>query len=70
LMVGGVLVAVPAAGVAVLSVVVASWWGWLALIIGPALGLVAVWFAARLTADRYLEQSPEILAVVSVGDRV
>ncbi len=70
LMVGGILVALPAAAVAALSLLVAGWWGWVALIVGPALGVVALWVAARMAAAMYLDRSPEIFAVVSAGDRV
>ncbi len=67
---GGIVVALPAAVAAVLSIVVGPVWGWVALVVGPVVGAVALLIAARKTADRYLEQATEIFAVVSVGDRV
>lgn len=67
---GGVLVAVPPAVAAVLSVSVDPIWGWVGLVVGPAVGVVVLMVAARMTADRYLDQAPEILAVVAAGDRV
>jgi hypothetical protein len=33
-------------------------------------GGIALWIAAGMTADRYLEHAPEIFATVSAGDRV
>ncbi len=67
---GGVLIALPAAGAAVLSLTVSPIWGWIALIIGPMVGAVALLVAAHLTANRYIEQATDIFAVVSAGDRV
>jgi ABC-2 type transport system permease protein len=66
----GLVVALPAGIAAILSLTASPAWGWVALILGPAVGIVALWFAATMTADRYLEQAPEILALVSSGDRV
>ena len=66
---GGLVVALPAGIAAALSLTVDPVWGWVALVIGPAVGMLALWWAARLTADRYLERAPEILAIVSAGDR-
>jgi hypothetical protein len=40
------------------------------LVLGPAAGVLALWLAAGKTADRYLDQAPEIFAIVSAGDRV
>ena len=70
LIIGGLVVALPAAGAAVLSLTVGPVWGWVALIIGPLSGVVALLVAARLTSNRYLDQATEIFAVVSAGDRV
>jgi ABC-2 type transport system permease protein len=67
---GGLLVALPAAAAVVLSLTVSPIWGWVALVIGPVCGLFTLWIAARMTADRYLDQAPEIFAMVSAGDRV
>jgi ABC-2 type transport system permease protein len=67
---GALLVAVPAVVAAVLSETVSPTWGYVALVVGPLIGAAALWFAALRTADLYLEQGPEILAVVAAGDRV
>jgi ABC-2 type transport system permease protein len=67
---GGLLVALPAGIAAVLSLTVAPVWGWVALVLGPLCGALALWIAARMTADRFLDQATEIFAVVSAGDRV
>ena len=64
------VVALPAGVAALLSLTVAPAWGWVAFVIGPVIGAIAVLVAARLTANRYLEQATEIFAVVSAGDRV
>jgi ABC-2 type transport system permease protein len=66
---GAILIALPAAIAALLSLIGSPAWGWLALILGPAVGAVAIVVAARLTANRYLDQATEIFAVVSAGDR-
>jgi len=66
---GGILVAVPAVVLVVLSVTAASTWGWAALVVGPVCGVVAVVVVSKLTASTYLNRTPEILAVVAVGDR-
>jgi ABC-2 type transport system permease protein len=70
LMAGGLLVALPAGIAVILSLTVGPAWGWLALILGPVVGGIALWFATGKTADLYLERSPEIFATVSAGDRV
>ena len=67
---GGVLVALPAAVATVLSMTVAPVWGWVALVLGLVCGALALWIAARMTANRFLDQATEIFAVVSAGDRV
>jgi ABC-2 type transport system permease protein len=66
----GIVIALPAGVAAVLSLLVNPIWGWIGLVVGPAIGVVVLIAAARKTADRYLEQAPEILAVVAAGDRV
>jgi ABC-2 type transport system permease protein len=66
----GLVVALPAGIAVVLSLRVSPVWGWVALILGPVVGGVALWFAASMTAARYLDRAPEILALVSSGDRV
>lgn len=67
---GGALIALPAAVAAVLSLTVSPVWGWVALVVGPVVGGVTLLVAARLTANRYIDQATEIFAVVSAGDRV
>lgn len=67
---GGVLFALPAIICAVLFLTVSPMWGYVALVVGPLVGGIALWFAAYRTADVYLDQGPEIFAAVSAGDRV
>jgi ABC-2 type transport system permease protein len=66
---GGIVIAVPAVVLLVLSVTGSSAWGWPALVVGPVCGGVAVVAMSKLTASTYLAQTPEILAVVAIGDR-
>ena len=70
LMGGGLVLSIPAGVAVILSLTVSPVWGWVALVVGPVVGLVALWIAAGMTADRYLEHAPEIFATVSAGDRV
>ena len=70
LIAGGLLVAIPAGVAVILSLTVGPAWGWVALILGPAVGGIALWIAAGMTAELYLERAPEIFATVSAGDRV
>ena len=67
---GGILTIIPAAVFAILAVTKDASFGWIALILGPLAGLVAVWISSRLASRTYLERGPEILAVVAAGDRV
>ena len=69
MIVGAIVIALPAAIAAVLSLISSPAWGWLALVLGLVVGSAAIVLAARLTADRYLDQATEIFAVVSAGDR-
>ena len=66
---GGLAVALPAIGLVVLSLTVSPIWGWVALVVGPLCGAVAVVVVSNLTATAYLSRMPEILATVAVGDR-
>ncbi len=66
---GGIAVALPAVVLVVLAVTVAPVWGWVALIVGPVCGVLAVLLVSNLTASTYLGRMPEILATVAVGDR-
>lgn len=70
LMVGGAVLALPAAGFVVAAHVVNPIWGWVGLVVGPVIAFAAVWFALGRTADLFLETEPEILDVVRAGDRV
>lgn len=67
---GALVTALPAILFAVLSLLVSTGWGWVALFVGVLLPPVLLTISMRLTAARYLESAPEILAVVSAGDRV
>ncbi|MEP6561238.1 MAG: hypothetical protein ABJD68_09225, partial [Nakamurella sp.] len=66
---GAILIAMLAAIAAALSLIGSPAWGWLALVLGPVVGAAAIVLAARMTANRYLDQATEIFAVVSAGDR-
>ncbi len=66
---GGILVALPAIVLVVLSLTVSPVWGWSALVVGPACGAAAVVLMSTVTATTYLSRTPEILATVAVGDR-
>jgi ABC-2 type transport system permease protein len=66
---GGLLVTIPAAVCAVLSLTVSPVWGWVGLVVGPVTGLMALLLSSRMTANRFLDQATEIFAVVSAGDR-
>src|SRR4029079_14560784 len=44
----GLAVALPAGIAAILSVVVSPVWGWVGLILGPAIGAAALWYAASM----------------------
>ena len=70
LMAGGLVLAIPAGAAVILSLTVSPMWGWVGLVVGPLAGVIALWIAAGMTADRYLEYAPEIFATVSAGDRV
>ena len=66
---GGVVLALPAGALVLLTVLVAPWWGWIGLIVGP---LVAGW-ATRILLQKaatiYFDDAPEIFAEVKLGDR-
>jgi len=66
---GGILVAVPAIVLLVLSLGGSPAWGWAALFVGPICGAAAVLIISNSTASMYLSRAPEILAVVAIGDR-
>ncbi len=67
---GGLAVALPAIVCIVLSLLVDPVWGWVALVVGPVTGAIALAIAVRLAADRFLATGPEIFELVRVGDRV
>ncbi len=68
-MAGGVLVALPAVVLLVLSLAVSPIFGWAALVVGPVCGGIAVIAVSNLAASTYLSRMPEILATVALGDR-
>lgn len=69
-LIGGVVVALPTIVLVLLSLFVDPIWGWAALVVGPVTGFLALVIAVRMTADRFLEDAPEIFEVVRAGDRV
>ncbi len=69
-LIGGLIVALPAIVLVVLSLLVDPIWGWVALVVGPLTGMLALAIAVRMTAGRFLEDAPEIFELVRAGDRV
>jgi ABC-2 type transport system permease protein len=69
-LIGGLVVALPTIVLVLLSLFVDPLWGWVALVVGPVTGLIALAAAVRMTAGLFLENSPEIFEVVRAGDRV
>lgn len=67
---GGIVVALPAVICLVLSLLVAPVWGWVSLVVGPLVGVLALLISVRLTADKFLVSAPEIFEIVRAGDRV
>lgn len=67
---GGLVVALPTIVLVILSLLVDPIWGWVALVVGPLTGVLALAVAVRLTAARFLDNGPEIFEVVRAGDRV
>ncbi len=65
----GILVGLPSAGLAVAGQLVAPIYGWCGLLVGIVLGLGALAALSGVAARTYLDRSPEILAVVAIGDR-
>ncbi len=67
---GGLAVALPAIGLAALTILVANWWGWVGLIVGPGIAVVVDAVLIQKAAGVYFETAPEIFADVRLGDRV
>ncbi len=65
----GAATASPAIGAVVAAVTVDPAWGWLALVAALVCGVPVFVGLVLLGARRYLARGPEILAVVSAGDR-
>ncbi|WP_188940239.1 hypothetical protein [Nakamurella endophytica] len=65
----GVAAAVVPGLLTVLALTTNPVWGWVALVVGPAVGVAAILLFTRAQARTYLARTPEILAVVAVGDR-
>lgn len=69
-LIGGLVAVLPAGVLAVLGESMDRRFLWAALIAGPVLGMVLLWLVIRFAADHYLARTPEILQLVSAGDRV
>lgn len=67
---GGLVIALPVGGLAVLGQIVDPVWGWVALVVGIAAPPFLMLAAIRKAADIYLESGPEIFEMVKAGDRV
>lgn len=68
-MLGGIVVAIPAIVLAVLALTQSLVFGWVALVVGPVCGIVAIAAMSSITATTYLSRTPEILGTVAMGDR-
>lgn len=66
---GGLVVALPAVALTVLSVTLSTAWGWAALVVGPLCGAASIVVLSSWTARTYLDRMPEILTTVALGDR-
>lgn len=66
---GGLALALPGVLFAVLAAVLDPLWGWVGLVVGPAVAGVLAWQLVQRGATRYFEQAPEIFAAVRLGDR-
>lgn len=69
-LVGGAVCTAPAVVAAVLGALVDPLWGWVGLLVALGGGAMLLRWAVAATARDYLVRGPEILAVVSAGDRV
>ncbi len=67
---GALVVAIPSGACALLDLLSDRAWGWIGLVVGIVVGLGCLAVASSLAGRRYLERGPEILAVVSIGDRL
>jgi ABC-2 type transport system permease protein len=66
----GIAAAVPPGAFGALAILRDPAWGWIGLVIGVVTGVIVFTALVRAAAKRYVETGPEILAVVSLGDRV
>jgi ABC-2 type transport system permease protein len=66
---GGLVVALPAIALTVMSVTLSAGWGWVALVVGPLCGAASIVASSSWTARVYRERMPEILTTVALGDR-
>ena len=66
----GLATAIPAGVFGALAVLRGPVWGWPGLLVGVITGLIAFVVLIRIGARRYVSNAPEILAMVSLGDRV
>ena len=66
---GGLGIALPGVVFVVLTVAVAPWWGWVGLVVAPAIAAVATARLIRTASTRYFDEAPEIFAAVRLGDR-
>ena len=67
---GGLAVALPGVAFVPLAVLVNPWLGWVGLVVGPAVAGWVAWLLTNKAATIYYETTPEIFAMVRVGDRV
>lgn len=68
-MLGGVVLALPTVLLVVLAIVVSPAFGWAALVVAVVSAPIVLVVSTRVAAQKYLASTPEILRLVSAGDR-
>ncbi|MTD16707.1 hypothetical protein GIS00_22480 [Nakamurella sp. YIM 132087] len=67
---GSIASAVPSALCVLLAHTVSPVWGWIGILVSVVVGATMLTVLSAVTAKRYLDTMPEILHIVSLGDRV
>ncbi|NNG34570.1 hypothetical protein [Nakamurella aerolata] len=69
-MLGGVVLALPTVVLVILAIAVSPVFGWAALAVAVVSAPIVLVLSSRIAAAKYLNSAPEILQLVSAGDRV
>lgn len=69
ILLGGLLIALPGVGFVPLAVLVSPSWGWVGLVVGPAVSGLVTHLLLNRAAAVYFETGPEIFELVKLGDR-